>query len=135
MPRAIATTQTEHYNLKTLEGGFVVLRKLSYGEVLQRRSMTKMVMEGQGKKDARAEIDMMNRRATEFDFQRCIADHNLFADDAETRKLNLGNRTDLEMLDPQVGQEIEQLIDKLNNFDLSEEEEGNFDSGSETSSS
>jgi hypothetical protein len=136
MPQAIATTATEHFNLKTLPGGFVELRKLSYGEVLQRRSMTKMIMEGQGKKDAKAEIEMMNRRATEFDFQKCIIDHNLFVDEAETRKLNLHNRADLDMLDPRVGQEIEQLIDKLNNFDLpEEEEEGNFGSGSEISSS
>lgn len=135
MPRAIATTQTEHHELKSLPGGYVDVRKLTYGEVLQRRSLMKMQIEGQGQKDARGEIEMMNRRATEFDFQKCLVDHNLFADDAETRKLNLASRADLEMLDPRVGQEIEQILDALNNYDLTEAEEGNSDGGSGTSSS
>jgi hypothetical protein len=135
VPRAIATTLTEHHELKTLPGGFVEVRRLTYGEVLQRRTMMKMEIQGQGQKDARAEIEMMSRKATEFDFQKCIVDHNLFADDAETRKLNLASGADLGMLDPRVGQEIEQILDKLNNYDLTEEEEGNSNGGSETSSS
>jgi hypothetical protein len=135
VPRATAGTETEHHELKTLPEGFVVVRKLTYGEVLQRRSMMKMQIEGQGQKDGRAEIEMMSRRATEFDFQKCIVEHNLFVDDAETRKLNLSNRTDLDLLDPRVGQEIEQIIDRLNNFDMTEEEEGNSSDGFGTSSS
>jgi hypothetical protein len=133
MPKAVATTETEHHELRTLPGGYVEVRRLSYGEVLQRRSMMKMQIEGQGQKDARAEIEMMNRHATEFDFARCIIDHNLYADDAETRKLNLGSRADLEMLDPRVGQEIEQILDQRNNYDLTESEAGNFNGGSGTS--
>jgi hypothetical protein len=131
MPVAVATTETEHHDLKSLPGGFVLVRKLTYGEVLQRRSMMKMQIEGQGTKDARAEIEMLNRNATVFDFQRCV----VFADEAESRKLNLANTSDLERLDPRVGQEIEQIIDTLNNFDLTEEEEGNSSSGSGASSS
>src|SRR3954471_11554641 len=83
MPVAVATTETEHHELKSLPGGFVLVRKLTYGEVLQRRSMMKMQIEGQGTKDARAEIEMLNRNATVFDFQRCVVDHNLFADENE----------------------------------------------------
>jgi hypothetical protein len=135
VPRATAITETEHHDLKTLPGGFVVVRKLSYGEVLQRRTMMKMQIEGHGQKDARAEIEMMNIKATRFDFQKCIVDHNLYADDAETRKLNLATETDLGLLDPRVGQEIEQILDSLNNYDLTEEEEGNSSGGSGTSSS
>jgi hypothetical protein len=89
VPRATAITETEHHDLKTLPGGFVVVRKLSYGEVLQRRTMMK----------------------------------------------NLATETDLGLLDPRVGQEIEQILDSLNNYDLTEEEEGNSSGGSGTSSS
>ena len=136
MPRATAVVNTEHYELKSLPGGWIEVRRLTYGETLRRRSMMTMEFAGDPSKgDARAEMAMMNAKATEFDFARCVKDHNLFADDEETRKLNLGTRADLDQLDPRVGQEIEQILDKLNNFDDSDVAEGNFSDGSETSSS
>lgn len=134
MPKATANTlATEHHDLKSLPGAYVVVRRLTYGETLQRRSLLTMEMTGSSSKDAKAEIAMANRKSTEFDFQKCVVDHNLFADDEETRKLNLGNPTDLDLLDPRVGQEIEQILDTLNNYDP--DAEGNSSNGSVPSSS
>ena len=66
-------------------------------------------------------IELMNRKATLFDFTHCIVDHNL--EDENGNKLNLHNSADIDRLDPRVGEEIEQVLDKMNNFE--EEDEGN----------
>jgi hypothetical protein len=135
MPKATATLVTERHNLKTVPDGFVEVRRLTYGETLQRRQMMTLEMTGNNKNDARAEMALANRKATEYDFARCITNHNLFADDQETRKLNLGNPSDVDLLDPRVGQEIESILDALNNFEPDQDAEGNSSNGSGTSSS
>jgi hypothetical protein len=134
MPRATYNpTDSEEIWLKTLDDAFVRLRKLSYGEVLERRSFMKFAVSSDGKKNKglEGEIAMANRKVQEFEFARCIVDHNL--EDDNGRKLNLGNRADLDRLDPRVGQEIEQLISERNNFEPDEESEGNSATGSELS--
>jgi len=75
---------------------------------------------GRGKgKDIRGELAMANVKITEFEFQHCVVDHNL--EDEDGRKLDLTKASDFNKLDPKVGQEIEELIRDLNDF---EEEEG-----------
>jgi hypothetical protein len=126
MVKAISNNQdTERFDLKTLEGGFIVARRLSYGEKLQRRAMVSnfRVRPGDKKKDFEGEMNFVNEQATLFDFQHCIVDHNLDKDDDGT-KLNFANLNDIRLLDPRVGEEIDSLLDKLNNFD-DEDESGN----------
>ena len=125
MPRAtIDNTATERFLLRSLpamdgeEAGWIELKKLSYGQILARRDMaTGMAIEGIDKSqdDMKATIDIIQKTVTEFEFKNCIADHNL--EDANGTKLNFGNPTSLTDLDPQVGQEIGDLIDELNNWD------------------
>lgn len=125
MPVAtVRTDEFEKYNLKTVEGGWVDLRRLTYGEKLKRRSMTgSMTMRSErGKRDFEAEMQLINEAASAFDFAHCVVDHNL--EDETGRKLNFASRQDLQRLDPRVGDEIETLMDGLNNFE-SEAEEGN----------
>jgi hypothetical protein len=127
MPKAISNNQdTERHDLKSLPEGYVVLRRLTYGEKVQRRAMVsglKIRGMGSGKKDFEGEMNMVNEQATLFDFQRCIVEHNLEKDDNGTL-LNFANIPDIRMLDPRVGEEIDSLLDKLNNFE-DDEESGN----------
>jgi len=129
MPRATTdTTATERFPLKSLpeqngeEAGWVELRKLTYGQILERRDMSaKMAIENVGGRGANREEDMkvttelIQKKVTEYEFKNCIVDHNL--DDAAGKHLNLSDPRSVWALDPQVGQEIGELIDSQNQWD------------------
>lgn len=124
MPRATVNLDpTEKKDLKTCPGGYVILKRLTYGAKLQRsQEAMRMSMEmkrGRGKREQKADIDMLTTASTLFDFRNCIVEHNL--EDDNGRMLNLHDQADVSQLDPRVGEEISQLIDDLNNF---EEDEG-----------
>lgn len=124
MPVAVRNTSTERHELKSLPGAFVVLRKLSYGQIIERRTMMKLSLQMSGKKkDMQGEMAMANKRVNEFEFAHCVVEHNL--EMTEGRLLNLGNPTEVAMLDPKVGQEIEGFINDMNNFEDEDEDEGN----------
>lgn len=128
MPRAtIDTTNTERHDLKSLpkteddEAGFVELRKLSYGQILERRDMgAKIAIEGLGdtrakEEDLKVTTEMIQKAVTEFEFKHAIVSHNL--EDEHGTLLNFGNPNTVHSLDPQVGQEIAELIDEMNQWD------------------
>lgn len=122
MPRATANIQdTEKKELKSCPEGYIVVRRLTYGEKLARRAMvSNMKIETQkGKKDFAGEMQLVNEQATLFDFQNCIIDHNL--EDDQGTKLDFGKMAHVKMLDPRIGEEIDQILSELNNF---EEDEG-----------
>jgi hypothetical protein len=128
MPLAISNAaDTVHRDLKTLEGGFVEARRLTYGEKLQRRAMVSgMKFQSQrGKKDFEGEMQLVNEQATIFDFKNCITNHNLEkpGPDGEPVMMDLTNVADIRLLDPRVGEEIDSFLGELNNFD--EDDEGN----------
>lgn len=123
MPVAVRSTDTEKFDLKTLPGAFVVLRKMSYGQILERRSLTKLTFASQGRsKNVEGEIAMADRKVNLFEYRNCVVEHNL--ERIEGQLLDLKNPADVESLDPQVGQEIEKLIEDMNNFE-GDEDEGN----------
>lgn len=126
MPRATVSSDTERHDLKSAPpDGFVELRRMSYGEYIKRREMLSgMRLEGKGK-DANAVMQLANEKVTQFEFAKCIIDHNL--EDEQGNKLVLSRPQDFSRLDPRIGQEIGDLIDKMNQFQ-SEDEEGNPDS-------
>lgn len=117
-----AKSSTEKYMLETAApDGFVVLRRFTYGEVIKRRSLTKMSMDlgskqkkGEEKKEMQGEMALASTDITAFDFATAVVDHNLELD--EGVKINFTNATQLAYLDPAVGEEIEVLIAKLNDF-------------------
>jgi hypothetical protein len=120
MPFAGIGNTTERHDLKSLEGAFVVLRRMTYGEKLGRQDLTKLSIEMGGKsKDLKGEMAMANKRATQMDFANCVVDHNLEKDDVGT-KFNLTVFDDFAKLDPRVGEEIDTLINKMNNFEDSD---------------
>jgi hypothetical protein len=124
MPRAtVKLEETEKIDLKTLPGAWIEIRRLTYGQKLERRAMSTASAEGRGKANMKMTIELMNRRATLFDFTHCIMDHNL--EDENGSKLNLQSPSDIDRLDPRIGEEIEKRLDGLNNFEEDEEDTGN----------
>lgn len=123
MPKAVTTLdETQRFELKSCPGAFVVLRRMTFGESVQRRAMLKLSVEtSRGSKDLRGEMAMANEEITRFEFQRCVVDHNL--EDGDSNKLNLGAPVDFARLDPRVGQEIEKLIGDMNNFNEEDDPE------------
>ncbi len=121
MPKATVNLEGVRFPLKTLEEGYVVLRKLSYGEYLQRTDKAmKMVMEQSKGTDPKVLIDMAQTTTTMLEFQLCIIEHNLENDEGVL--LKLGTPKDFSSLDPKVGQEIAELINDMNQFKDGENE-------------
>ena len=80
----------QRYELKTCEGGFVVLRQLSYGEQIKKQQMAaKMTFEGQGRGFSGGEFEFFQRKVTEFEFATCIVEHNL--EDTEGKELSFAS--------------------------------------------
>ena len=125
--------ETQRLDLKSLPGGYVEARRLTYGQKIQRRSMTSaLTLKSQGKsKDFEGEMNMINLEATIFDFSKCIVAHNLEkeinqnTDQVQTVPIDFNNKEDVKRLDPRVGEEIDEFLGKINNFDEEDSEEGN----------
>lgn len=133
MPKAVVDfSDTERHDLKTLPGGFVVLRRLSFGQKLQRQQMAvQMNMRGQGK-NAEASLVQETTKVSAFEFAHCVVEHNL--EDLDGRTLNFQNVADVVKLHPMVGEEVDALINGMNNYEESDEIE-NLPEGSEQASS
>lgn len=128
MPRATANiAETQKFSLKTCIGGYVVVRRLTWGEKIERRIMTggMQVKTDNRKRSSGVEgyMQFVTEESTKFDFARCIIDHNL--EDETGRKLNLGNVMDFRSLDPRIGEEIDSILNDLNNFEVEDENLGN----------
>lgn len=123
MVMAVATQDYERYDLKSCPEGYVMLKRMTYGQKLYRQQMAmKMVMQGNEKsKDFSGEMAFVNAAATEYEFSCCIGDHNL--EDEQGKPLDLKKSKDIQRLDPRIGEEIQTKLGELNNFE--EEEEGN----------
>jgi len=130
MPKATVDPQEHHRELRTLPGGYVKLRTLSFHEMQQRQDVAarmyqeekvKTVKSGRVKRDDEAVVrgyfEIMNVAVTEFDFRNCITDHNLFIDDAESQPIDFTRPMHTWKLDPKIGAEIGRYIDELNQED------------------
>jgi hypothetical protein len=123
MPRAVVTTETtDKILLKSCPDGYIVLRALSYGEYLARQEMAMKMSIAGGEAKSLENIDfaVLQKKVAEFEFSRCVVDHNL--DDENDKKLDFTRPGTLDRLDPKVGQEVAQHIEKLIQF---EEDLGN----------
>lgn len=119
MPKATRSENTERLDLKSLPGGYVVARKLSYGEKQRRMQIAagQSIATNQRNNGQPEKVDVVihNFDIQFYDFSHCIVEHNLTKDDADTIKINFKSIADFEELDDAVGQEIEIFLDKLNN--------------------
>lgn len=106
--------------LTSVEGGSITVKPLSYGQKKVRADMaTRMYAEtdqntGQTR-DGRMYLDTLNRATTLFDFRNCIVDHNL--EDDSGKQLNFSMDATLDILDPRVGTEIENILADINGDD------------------
>lgn len=125
MPRATVNVEgKERFDLKSCPGGFVVLRRMTFGESLARREMIKLaISSSKGSKDFQGEMAMASKQTTVFEFAHCIVEHNL--EDEAGEILNFRTPVVFDSLDPRVGQEIEKLISDMNNFAEDDDELGN----------
>lgn len=123
MPKAtVDRNYREKVELKSCPGGWVELRRMSYGEYLRRRDiMTNMKFQGEGDQ-AEAVMEAANTRVTQYEFKICITDHNL--EDDEENQLNFAAQRAIQTLDPRIGNEIADAITKMNEFERVEEEQG-----------
>lgn len=135
------SAEGERFELKSAKpDGFVVLRRLTYGQKMLRRgllSKAKLADAGASggnraerraaaKSGFNAEIELMNEKVTLFEFANCIVDHNLQylenpADKSSVFLLDFTKPEHVKMLDGRVGDEIDELINDLNNFEDDEE--------------
>jgi hypothetical protein len=137
MPLAVVLDVPERKELKTVPTGFVTIRRMSYGEKLQRRgynSKMEMQMGGRGG-GATSIIDIFKEETELYDFSHCIVDHNLtkwvhrqtgqpLVDPKDPEgveaPLDFKKPMDVKLLEGRVAEEIGKLIDELNNFEESE---------------
>jgi len=118
MPRATVDTTPVHEDLKSLPEGFVELKRMPYGNWLKRQEMSmRMTVEAAegNKKGMRGEMELSNHAVTSFEFSNCIVDHNL--EDAAGVKLDFTQPQAIAVLDPQVGNEISELIREMHEVD------------------
>jgi len=122
---AIATivNANERFDLKSCPpDGYVVVRRMTYGEKLKRQGMmTKFRMEmGKNKSDGSTmDVDLDQEKVSLWEFANLIIEHNLT--DGALKPLNFKNMTDIARLGPVVGEEIQTYIDKLNAFEEDDE--------------
>jgi len=126
MPVAVITETDEpqRFDLKSCEGGYVVLKPMTFGQATERRAMTKLSLDlgkkGRKGEDAKGELNLSSTAITAFEFRHCIVEHNLCQADGQTL-LNFRNQNDINALHPKIGGEINDLISSINNF---EDDEG-----------
>jgi len=113
MPRAtVDENATERYELETLPEGYVVLKKMTFGERARVREMTLQAsMSARGSDDS---LKMMVSQVDvdEYEFSHSIVEHNL--EDANGNLLQFTRKGSVASLDPAVGAEISKLIDEMN---------------------
>lgn len=126
MPVGTRKIETVRRELKSAPpDGFVVLRQLSYDEMLERRDGgIKILMEQQPGRnvDAKTSMQIANRWSNQFTFPRCIVEHNITDENNVPLNFSSANiEMVFKMLDPKIGSEIERYIDELNQEDESED--------------
>jgi hypothetical protein len=131
MPVAVVTEESERFELKTLREGYVVVKRMTYGQHLYRKSIGAKIMLAGAKSDHAGEVVAMQEAVALWEFANLVADHNLT--DADGRQLNFKDANDVKRLAGRVGDEITSYIEKLNNFE-EELEEGNSSGASAPSS-
>ena len=121
MPRAVASRETQKFDLDTVEDGYVVLRRMDYGqqlmaqdESIQAITRDRRKRNGSGPSENVNEVEMklISSTATARAFAACIVDHNL--EDDQGRKLDFTNPSDVFLLELNVANEINEKINDLN---------------------
>jgi hypothetical protein len=124
MPVAVLTgDEDERLDLKTLPDAFVIVKLMDHGQKLRRQDMnSKMKFNMSGRKrDVQAEIDMLQKQVTIWEWATLITDHNLL--DLDGRPLDFKREADVLKVRGKVAEEISTFISKVNNFEEDAEDE------------
>lgn len=122
MPIAVVVNDiSDKMPLTTLPDGYVIVRRMNYGEKLLRSNLaTKFLMSSdKGAKEIQGELDMQTEEVAYWDFANLIVEHNL--EDIDNRALNFKNKQDVKKLAGPVGDEVGKIIDDFNAPENSEE--------------
>ncbi len=115
----VATVNPEdiaHYDLKSLAGGYVEIRRMSYGAWLKRQEMAmQMKIHGTDKRNTETELTSMQRAVTQYELAQCIVNHNLT--DANEHPLDFRAPHTIDVLHPKVGNELAGYIADLHEFE------------------
>lgn len=133
MPVATRKFSEHEFQLNSLEGGWVKIKRLSYGETQDRSSVlaaySQPTATAQGRnrteqrrmkrlgvdipEEANEQVLRIQLRALRaYEFAHCVTDHNLT--DELNNKLDFTLQGVLEILDPDVAEEIADLIAEVN---------------------
>lgn len=119
MPRAtVDINDTRQFDLKTLAGGQVTLRRMSYGKYLERQQLAMTMAIEQAEKKGQmgdVKVDMNTAAVAYFEFKECIVDHNLT--DHDDQPLDFRKPHTITLLDPRIGQEIGDHIREMNELE------------------
>ena len=114
------------YELEKVEGGWVSLRRLNHGQSNELTDLRLMFVPGDDDEEESARARTSIKVGRHYSFSHCIVDHNLGADG---RKFDFKKRRDVDNLDPMIGDEVADLIDKHNE---TIEESGDLPNSSES---
>lgn len=99
--------------------GYVVVRRMTYGEELQRSAMVTSLTIGGNSKDMGGQMDLRTDKVALWDFAHLVVEHN-FTDENGV-PLNFKNERDVQRLDVVIGKEIGQIIDDFNTIQNTDE--------------
>lgn len=121
MPKATASLETKRLDLDTVEGGYIVIRRMNFGQQLAAQDDSVKAVsrdKGRGKNgskgDTEFEMQIMSSSATAKAFAYCIVDHNLDDGADPPRKLDFTDIKDLFSLDLAIADEINDAINAYN---------------------
>lgn len=115
MPKATVSRNTEKFDLKSCPEGYVVIRRMTYGEKLSRTDQMMNMSTSGSAEDRAMHIQMMTKNIALQDFANLVVEHNLTDDN--DKPLDFRNAQNVMMLDPVIGDEIGTLIDRINSFE------------------
>jgi hypothetical protein len=117
MPVAVVTDELHRFDLKSLEGAYIVVREMTYGEKIMRSGMSgaMKLLKDTKKSDYVGELSMETQKITLWDFSNLIVEHNL--EDRDGRALNFKLEADVRKLSSKIGEEVGTRIDEVNNFE------------------
>lgn len=132
MPKATVNTNAERYELKSCPEGWIEIKRMSYGQWLQRSQMAVKMQVQQQRKGGNQSMDIQMEalKLALFEYKNCVVDHNL--EDDGGQKLNLNTPDGVQILDPQIGNEIGDIIEEIH---APVKDSGNSNSASEEVSS
>ena len=120
--------ETKRFNLESCPGGFIVIRRLSYGDKMMRKQkLGKTTVSSEMGKDRKmnafvAELQMINEEVTLFEFAKSIVEHNLEilkepSDPTSAIPVDFANVDHVRKLDGSVGEEIDMIITSFNDWE------------------